>query len=89
VRRELLDPEEVSMAEYTKPLPVADAESQAFWDGCKEGKLLVQRCKQCGRFRWPPAAVCPDCYSDEVAWEPVSGRGHIHTYVVAHRAFHK
>lgn len=77
------------MVEYAKPLPIADAESQIFWDGCKEGKLLAQRCKQCGRFRWPPSAVCPDCYSRDSEWQPLSGRGHIHTFVVAHRAFHK
>lgn len=76
------------MAEYAKPLPVADAESFPFWEGCKEGRLLAQRCRQCGLWRWPPSGVCPSCYSWEADWQPLTGRGVVHTFVVAHRAFH-
>lgn len=76
------------MAEYAKPLPVADAESRPFWEGCREGRLLAQRCRQCGRWRWPPSGVCPDCYSWEADWQPLGGRGSVHTFVVAHRTFH-
>lgn len=76
------------MAEYAKPLPIADAESRPFWEGCGEHRLLAQRCRQCGHWRWPPRGVCPDCYSWEADWQPLTGRGKVNTYVVAHRAFH-
>jgi len=32
--------------------------------------------------------MCPACHSSDFDWTPVSGRGRIHSYTVAHRAFH-
>jgi len=32
--------------------------------------------------------MCPSCHSLDWAWEPVSGRGVIHSYTIAHQAFH-
>ena len=29
---------------YAKPLPVLDSETQPFWEGCRQGKLRLQRC---------------------------------------------
>lgn len=29
--------------------------------------------------------MCPTCWSDEVAWETVSGRGTLYSYVINHR----
>ena len=31
---------------YTKPLPVITEESRPFWEGCRQGKLMLQRCEQ-------------------------------------------
>jgi len=32
--------------------------------------------------------MCPDCHSVDFDWAPVTGRGVIYSYTVAHRAFH-
>jgi uncharacterized OB-fold protein len=29
--------------------------------------------------------MCPKCWSDQVAWETVSGRGTLYSYVINHR----
>jgi hypothetical protein len=74
--------------EYTKPLPVASAESQPFWEGCRQHKLLVQRCEQCHGYWFPPATLCPHCLSPKWAWTEASGGGKVYTFVVFQRAYH-
>ena len=69
-------------------IPVPDALTQPYWDGCKRRVLLVQRCQTCGRMRHRPAAGCHWCGGQGVDWVEVSGRGKIYTYTVVHRAFH-
>jgi len=72
----------------TRPLPVPDALTAPFWDGCKRGELLVQQCSSCGRKRHRPAAGCHVCGGQESTWVKITGRGRIYTYTVVHRAFH-
>lgn len=65
-----------------RPSPTHDI---AFWfDGLKQGKLLIQRCANCGKLRHPPGPMCRNCRS--LAWDTIeaSGRGIIHSYVVVH-----
>ena len=48
-----------------------------FWDGAAEGRLVIQRCADCGTLRHPPAPMCGTCGS--FAWDvaEASGRGRI------------
>lgn len=64
--------------------PGISDDTRFFWDGVREGKLLIQRCKSCGRLRHPPGPVCPHCQSFE--WDTVqsSGRGTVYSFVVMH-----
>lgn len=64
------------------PRPRADLDSEPFWAGCREGRLLIPRCGDCGAARWPPGPMCPACQSQETAWEPASGRGTVYSWVV-------
>ena len=63
------------MAEYSKPLPIPDIDSQQFWDGCKAGKFLMRHCNACDRDYYYPRPFCPTCWSDDVSWREASGRG--------------
>jgi uncharacterized protein len=74
------------MVEYAKPVPIPDHDTQPFWDGCREHKLLVQQCAKCGRFRWPPQGFCPSCYSWDHEWVPLSGRGIVKSFSVVHHS---
>ncbi|HEX6513624.1 MAG TPA: Zn-ribbon domain-containing OB-fold protein [Chloroflexota bacterium] len=67
-----------------KSLPVPDMDTQPFWDACKARELRVQRCAGCGRFRWPPRAFCPRCFSWDAEWARLSGRGTVYSYTVVH-----
>lgn len=64
------------------PLPIADLDTQPFWDGCREGRFLVPRCRSCGELRWPPGPMCPACQAQETEWLPASGQGKIYSWVV-------
>ena len=41
----------MSMTEFFEPRISAD--TKAYWDGCREHKLMGQKCKACGRLRIP------------------------------------
>jgi uncharacterized OB-fold protein len=70
------------------PTPAPDHDSAPFWDGCRENRLLLQRCTSCGRFRYPPRPVCPFCRSFEAEWTQASGRGRLYSWTVAHHPVH-
>jgi uncharacterized OB-fold protein len=78
--------EEARPASY--PLPQPSPESGPFWEACARRELTLQRCGGCGRFWFPPAGFCPECWSTEWSWQPVAGRGRIHSFVVYRRAYH-
>jgi len=73
---------------YQKPLPQPNADDKFFWDGCKEHKLLFQKCHNCGLVRWPPSIICPACYSKDTEVIEATGKGKIYTYAVYHQAYH-
>lgn len=64
--------------------PQATPETQPFWDSCARGRLTLQRCAACARHYFPPQPTCPRCLGTDVAWDEVSGRGHLHSWVVVH-----
>ena len=64
--------------------PGMSDDTRFFWEGAREGKLLIQRCKSCGTLRHPPGPVCQSCHSFE--WDTVqaSGLGTVYSFVVMH-----
>lgn len=46
---------------------------------------MLQHCGPCAAAYFPPSPYCPQCLSDDVEWQVASGRGRLHTYVIAHR----
>ncbi|MCL8016297.1 Zn-ribbon domain-containing OB-fold protein [Streptomyces sp. AS02] len=66
-------------------LPEADAFTQTYWDAAAQGRLLVRRCRTCGRAHHYPREFCPHCWSEDVDWEPASGRAALYTWSVVHR----
>jgi uncharacterized OB-fold protein len=61
-------------------LPTIDDDTQAFWDGTAEGKLLIRRCNSCGVHHYYPRNFCPECWSDDVEWVEASGRATLYTH---------
>jgi uncharacterized OB-fold protein len=67
-----------------RPAPGISDDTRFFWDGARQGKLLIQRCKGCGTLRHPPGPVCPKCHSFEWDALEASGRGTVYSFVVMH-----
>jgi uncharacterized protein len=75
------------MSSYAKPLPdLTDPLTAPFWQATREGKLLVQKCGQCGYLRWPPGPGCPQCLTPGSEWTPLSAAGVLYSYAEYHRA---
>ncbi len=71
-----------------KPLPQIDEQTRPFWEAARRHELVLQRCKECGNYRYPPGENCPECLSDDLEWARVSGRGTVFTWTVFHRVYH-
>ncbi|GMV56414.1 MAG: hypothetical protein AMXMBFR6_22190 [Betaproteobacteria bacterium] len=70
---------------YEKPLPIVDPDSAPYWAGTREHKLLLPRCRDCGRHHFYPRALCPHCHSDNLEWVQASGHGSIYSYIICNR----
>ncbi|AWW42591.1 MULTISPECIES: Zn-ribbon domain-containing OB-fold protein [Streptomyces] len=66
-------------------LPDVDAFTRTYWDAAAGGRLLVRRCRACGRAHHYPREFCPYCWSEDVGWEEASGRATLYTWSVVHR----
>ncbi|MFB7360940.1 Zn-ribbon domain-containing OB-fold protein [Streptomyces hydrogenans] len=65
--------------------PDIDAFTRPYWDAAAEGLLLLRRCRACERPHHYPREFCPHCWSEDVDWEPASGRATLYTWSVVHR----
>ena len=66
------------MARRPQPHPVPwDA---AFWDGAAQGKLLIQRCADCGHLQFYPHPACVACFSPDLGWQESAGAGEVYSY---------
>ena len=75
------------MAEYKKPLPAISSLSRPYWEGLKRRELHMQRCDDCHQLWYPPAPFCPACWSRNVTWQKLSGRGKVNSWVIFHQAY--
>jgi uncharacterized OB-fold protein len=67
-----------------RPRPALTQDIAFFFEGAKQGTLLIQRCGACGLLRHPPRPACASCGSFD--WDTVtsSGRGTVYSFVVMH-----
>jgi uncharacterized OB-fold protein len=75
------------MAESTrpKPLPVITEENRPFWEGCQQGKLLLQECNKCYRYQFYPRLYFMQCSSQTLQWVVAHGRGVIYSYTIIYQ----
>lgn len=69
-----------------KPPPKANADSQAFWQGCRENQLLYQHCNHCGKAQFPFSSHCRSCFASQLEWRRSGGAAVIHSVTTVHRA---
>jgi hypothetical protein len=64
-----------------------DPYAEQFWQFTKAKELRLQRCANCGKFRWPPSAACDACLSEDYDWSAVSGAGSLLSWTTFHRGY--
>jgi len=79
---------ETASAAPSRPVPAITPEMAPFWEAARRHELTVQRCLDCGTFRFPAREVCSSCLSRRAEWQRVSGRGRVFSVVVMHQASH-
>jgi 3-oxo-4,17-pregnadiene-20-carboxyl-CoA hydratase alpha subunit len=67
-----------------RPRPGRTQDSAFFWEGVDQGRLLIQRCRGCGRLQHPPGPMCGACHGLEWEAAEMSGLGRVYSFVVAH-----
>ena len=68
----------------TRPLPEITPLTEPFWSAAKERRLVIQRCDDCGAYRFPPEPACVFCASPRATWTEVSGRATLWSWTVGH-----
>ncbi|MGI6072000.1 MAG: Zn-ribbon domain-containing OB-fold protein [Lachnospiraceae bacterium] len=70
------------MSEYSKPLPEIRPWTKEFWEGTKQGKLLIQRGKNTGKLIMYPKKYSPYDIDEELEWIEASGKGTVYTFSI-------
>ena len=66
------------------PKPVADRDTQPFWDAVAEHRFIVQRCSSCERWIWQPRPLCPHCHAPDPDWHEVGGNARVVSWTALH-----
>ena len=74
--------------QYQKPTPEINDENRAFWEGCRQGELRVQKCSHCSHIRHLSPA-CPQCLKAEHEWVAANGRGTVYSWIVVHQRYNR
>jgi uncharacterized protein len=69
----------------TRPTPKQVPWDREFWQNAAASVLSAQRCRNCGRLQFYPKPVCSNCLSEDLAFEPLSGRGSVYSFTVVRR----
>ena len=68
-----------------KPIPVPDTISAPFFDGARDGRLMLQHCTACDGWSFPVRERCPHCFAAALEWRQASGRGTLYTFAIMHQ----
>ncbi len=73
------------MSADVPPQPVPDPDTVGYWEALADGRLSLCRCEACRTWMHPPLERCRRC-GRATSFEPVSGTGVVHSFIVMRRA---
>jgi uncharacterized OB-fold protein len=71
-----------------RPIPTITPDMRPFYEAARRHELVVQRCSDCGAYRFPAREICSSCLSTKSDWTKVSGRGEVFSFNVMHQVYH-
>ena len=66
-------------------MSIENGDSKAYWEGARQGKLLMQHCEACNHTQFPPRNMCSKCWGP-VEWRECSGKGTVESFTIVTRA---
>lgn len=60
-------------------------DTEPFWVAAQAHRLTACQCGNCGQFRMPPSAYCPNCSSSEKVWPDLPGTGTVFSYAICNK----
>jgi uncharacterized OB-fold protein len=70
----------------TPTLPDITALTRPYWDAAAQRRLLLPRCRVCGRHFFRPEVACTHCFATDWTWTEASGNGSLYSYSILHKA---
>lgn len=61
-------------------------ETAGYWEGIKQGRLLIKQCTGCGKHNYPRRIFCVGCDGDAFEWVEAQGTGTVYTFSTVYRA---
>ena len=69
--------------------PEVDQDSEPYWQSLRAHNAKLQKCTNCGRFRFPPSPSCYYCGTFGGNWEEISGKGTIYSWAIINHPIDK
>lgn len=76
------------MTPPARPLPVAQPESDRYWEGTRSGELWLQRDTETGSCQFYPRALNTISPGAPMEWVRASGNGTLFTFAIVHAPPH-
>ena len=76
------------MTPPAKLTPVAQPESDRYWEGARNGELWLQRDTKTGSYQFYPRAINTITPGAPMEWVQASGRGTLFTFAIVHAPPH-
>lgn len=70
----------IEVSEKTPPFTI-----DQFYKFVAERKLMGARCCKCNNVMVPPRMLCNKCYSQDIEWTELRGKGRLLTYTECHQ----
>lgn len=67
------------------PAPLPTALGAPFWEGLRQGRILLQHCPRCDDWIFYPRPLCPRCLNRRLDWRPAAGAATLYSFTVAER----
>ena len=67
-----------------RPVPRPTPITQPFWDGAREGRLMIQYDPEAESYQFWPRAASVRTGKRNLEWRAVSGQGSLYSYTVTH-----
>ena len=55
-----------------------------YFEAAAQGKLIIQKCPDCGHTQFPPKTLCTSC-GQSPEWTETSGKGQVYTFTIVRR----